>query len=92
MEANNGNEAKMRIAFMNGGLGNQVFQYIFVRYLEESTKTRVLVDDSYFHMNKMHNGYEMEYVFPDMTKPLFLSEFFGADVWRHVINIGKKKQ
>jgi len=33
---------------MDAGLANQTFQYIFVRYLEETTKERVLIDDSYF--------------------------------------------
>ena len=40
----------MRIVRMDGGLGNQVFQYIFVRYLEEATGERVLVDDSHFFL------------------------------------------
>jgi hypothetical protein len=33
---------------MSGGLGNQAFQYIFARYVEERTGQRVYVDDSFF--------------------------------------------
>jgi len=35
---------------MNGGLGNQVFQYIFARFLEESPGSQVIIDDSHFFL------------------------------------------
>jgi len=31
-----------------------------------------------------HNGYELEYVFPNATKPLLLSEYFDNDVWQYM--------
>jgi hypothetical protein len=74
---------------MNGGLGNQTFQYIFTRYLEESMKTRVFVDDSFFFLEKQHNGLELNYVFPNAPKPLLLSEYFEPDVWRYMIERAK---
>ena len=90
----------MYISLMNGGLGNQAFQYIFTRYLEEATKTDVFVDDSYFLLRKGeqalnsagaddswgHNGYEMEYVFPNSKKLMLLSEFFEEDVWEYMVS------
>jgi hypothetical protein len=100
----------MYISLMNGGLGNQVFQYIFARYIEETTQTRVLIDDSYFfnqaeiiNFNRTkkpsntgdkisHNGYEMDYVFPNMTKPVFLSEYFDNDVWQYMIQQTKENK
>jgi hypothetical protein len=93
---------------MNGGLGNQTFQYIFARYLEETNKARVYIDDLHFflfedeiknnlinkpvnHPGKIdHNGYELEYVFPNIEKPLLLSEFFEPDVWRYMVDVAKK--
>jgi hypothetical protein len=33
-----------------------------------------------------HNGYEMEYIFPQMKKPLLLSEYFDADVWQYMVS------
>jgi len=98
----------MDIVFMHGGLGNQVFQYIFARYLEETKKVRVYIDDMYFHLLRdeinrnintkpditvdrlTHNGYEMDYVFPNMTKPLLLSEHIDNNVWQHMVNTAKK--
>jgi len=98
----------MDIVFMNGGLGNQAFQYIFARYLEESANKTVLIDDMHFFLmedeiknnreNKpantpdktVHNGYELEYVFPNMKKPLLISEFFEPDVWAHMVDVAKK--
>lgn len=55
----------MRILYVNGGLANQMFQYIFSRYLELShpEKPKVIFDDTYFYLNQMHNGYELEKVF-----------------------------
>ncbi len=96
----------MFIVMMNGGLGNQVFQYIFIRNLELLTGASVLVDDSWFFVTenrvvenrtggvapfdkRAHNGYEMDYVFPNMSKLLFLSEYFDQEVWQHMVNRAK---
>jgi hypothetical protein len=90
------------ISFINGGLGNQVFQYIFARYVEERTGRRVYLDDSYFSLFSdmiaadrelrphpqdtiMHNGFEMERVFPNLPKPRLLSEYYGPEVWAGMI-------
>ena len=55
----------MKIQFLNGGLANQVFQYIFVRYAELSHPGCApwFIDDSFFFVNNVHNGYELERVF-----------------------------
>jgi len=88
---------------MNGGLGNQVFQFIFARYLEETKGSRVLIDDMHFFVNEdeinynkentplntpektSHNGYEIEYVFPNIEKPMLLSEYFDLEVWQYMV-------
>jgi len=94
---------------MNGGLGNQVFQYIFARFLELSPGSQVLIDDSHYFLfedkikeNKedkpqdnqsgTHNGYELEYVFPNATKPTLLSRYFDQDVWDYMVAVMKKSE
>ena len=48
--------------FMNGGLGNQMFQYAF--YLSMKSKgVKCTIDDTLFYSTKMHNGFELKRVF-----------------------------
>ena len=74
----------MKIQFLNGGLANQAFQYIFARYYELSHPGEVMfMDDSYFALNTVHNGYELEKVFG--LKPHMLSECFDEEVWAFIL-------
>lgn len=74
----------MKIVFMNGGLGNQLFQYIFFRWLEITTGESCVLDDSPFFGAKVpHNGYELERIFG--VRPKRLSEFFDADTWKWLV-------
>ncbi|MBQ3601462.1 MAG: alpha-1,2-fucosyltransferase, partial [Lachnospiraceae bacterium] len=74
----------MKIQFLNGGLANQAFQYIFARYYELSYPGEIMfMDDSYFALNTVHNGYELEKVFG--IKPHMLSECFEEDVWQFML-------
>ena len=74
----------MKVQFFNGGLANQVFQYIFARYYELSHPGEMMyLDDSYFSLYTVHNGYELEKVFG--IKPHFLSECFDEDVWNYIL-------
>ena len=41
------------------------------------------LDDSYFSLYTVHNGYELEKVFG--IKPHFLSECFDEDVWEFIL-------
>lgn len=75
----------MRIQFLNGGLANQAFQYIFARYYELSHPGECMyLDDSYFALNTVHNGYELEKVFG--IKPHMLSECFDERVWNYILS------
>lgn len=47
---------------MQGGLGNQMFQYAFLIAVRKSGY-HVVLDTSYFNLIEMHNGYELERVF-----------------------------
>ena len=74
----------MKIVFMNGGLGNQMFQYVFLRWLESVTNEECLIDDSpFFGTNVPHNGYELEQIFGIRHKRL--SECFEPDVWEYFV-------
>lgn len=79
----------MKIQFLNGGLGNQIFQYIFVRYAETYYPGEGwYFDDSYFYVNNVHNGYELEKVFH--ITPNLLSNYFDRDVWAEIIRLKKQ--
>lgn len=70
----------MRFVFMNGGLGNQVFQYFFLTWLETADQDLCVVDDSaFFGVGVPHNGYELERVFGIQVKRL--SQYFDPAVW-----------
>lgn len=74
----------MKIQFLNGGLANQAFQYIFARYYELSHPGEIMyLDDSYFALNTVHNGYELDKVFG--LKPHMLSECFDDEVWNFIL-------
>lgn len=69
----------MRIVKMNGGLGNQSFQYIFLRYIEENSGETCIIDDlSFLGEHLQHNGYELEKIF-SIRHPR-LSDSFDPDV------------
>ena len=54
----------MRIVYVNGGLGNQIFQYVFFRWLEVVTGESCVMDDGLFFGGSVpHNGYELEQIF-----------------------------
>lgn len=75
----------MKIQFLNGGLANQAFQYIFARYFELSHPGEIMfMDDSYFALHTVHNGYELEKVFG--IKPHMLSECFDEEVWQFILD------
>lgn len=69
----------MRLVMMNGGLGNQAFQYIFMRYIEEMSGESCIIDDLAFCGKTVsHNGYELEKIFS--IKHARLSELLDRDV------------
>lgn len=75
----------MRIQYLNGGLANQAFQYIFVRFAElyYPDGGPWFLDDSFFFVHQAHNGYELEKVFGIQAN--LLSSHFDADVWQELI-------
>ena len=85
-----GNGKALIIQFLNGGLANQVFQYIFYRYGQiKNPKEEWVLDDSFFFVHNVHNGYELEKVFGIHTN--LLSNTFDPDVWNYMIKIKKEQ-
>ncbi len=76
----NGDE---HIIFMNGGLGNQMFQYFFYKWLSREIKAPVIVDDTYFFVEKKHNGLELENIFG--FKLVKLSDVLPKDVFSDML-------
>lgn len=79
----------MRIQYLNGGLANQTFQYIFYRFAQLSVPENGpwYLDDSFFWVKKQHNGYELEKVYG--VKPNLLSQEF-AEEWDGIVEAKKK--
>ncbi len=77
----------MHIVFMNGGLGNQIFQYIFYRwYRNLMPKVDITVDDGKFWGDDVpHHGYELQRIF-GLELP-FLSQRFSPEVWQYMVNM-----
>lgn len=78
----------MRIQYLNGGLANQTFQYIFYRYAQLNAPEYGpwYLDDSFFFVKKQHNGYELEKVYG--VKPNLLSQKFAGE-WDDIVEARK---
>ncbi|MBR1397434.1 MAG: alpha-1,2-fucosyltransferase [Selenomonadaceae bacterium] len=76
----------MNIVYMNGGLGNQMFQYIFFRWLEINSGEKCVIDNAPFYLDNVpHNGYELNKIFG--LKPAMLSDMFDEDIWQYMLNL-----
>lgn len=58
----------MRIVKLSGGLGNQMFQYALMIGLRETFKEEVYADISSYKNYNLHNGLELERIFPICLK------------------------
>lgn len=80
----------MKIVFLNGGFANQIFQYIFYRYAQiKAPGEEWYLDDSFFFVHNIHNGYELEKIFG--LYPSLLSRYFDTDVWQYMIDMKRKQ-
>ncbi len=81
----------MKVVRMNGGLGNQMFQYIFMRYLEHMTGEELIIDDVDFFLpntglktHDNHQVYSLDRIFGIKAKRL--SEFYDRDVFTYIVD------
>jgi hypothetical protein len=89
----------MKIVLLDGGLANQMTQYIFARCLEEETKDAVFLDDLWFHVKHdsltesvsaiENHRYQLD-KFPNIKKIPLMSEYFNKDVWEEIVNLSKR--
>lgn len=73
----------MKVIMMNGGLGNQLFQYIFYKFIQINSGDDCCIDDRFFSTTKAHNGYELERVF-GLTPPM-LRDRFEPGEWHKIL-------
>ncbi len=82
-------KALMKLVFLNGGLANQLFQYVFYRLGQlRHPEEEWILDDSFFFLNDVHNGYEIDRVFG--VKPKLLSKYFDNDVWEYMLEMKRE--
>ena len=81
----------MKMQYLGGGLGNQILQYIFARYVERRCPQQyVVLDDTYFFTDRVpHNGYELENIFG--IKANLLSQLIGKDIWEKLVSLRQKE-
>ena len=74
----------MIVLRFTSGLGNQMFQYSFYRYLKRRyPETEVLADLGWYEWNEAHQGFELEKLFKREDNPDFFLEKAGYfKAWR----------
>lgn len=91
----------MKTVLLDGGLANQMTQYIFARCLQEANPDElVLLDDLWFYCphddlcrqvaNIEHHEYQLD-KFPNVVKIPHMSSYFDADVWQEIIRIAQSQ-
>ena len=83
----------MKIVFVQGGLGNQLFQYAFFRYLAKKSDENVYLDATAPFISK-HGGFEIKKVFPATSNdkrilPYWKARpfFLAGDILKKILKI-----
>lgn len=67
----------MIIVKLSGGLGNQIYQFVFLQELRAKyPDTVVKMDLSFYKTNHIHNGFELENLFKISKKGIQSADFF----------------
>lgn len=91
----------MKTVLLDGGLANQMTQYIFARCLQEARPDEpVLLDDLWFYCRHddlceqvsviEHHEYQLN-KFPNLKQIPHMSSYFDEDVWNEIISIAQKR-
>ena len=74
----------MIVLKFTSGLGNQMFQYAFYRYLKKRyPKARILADLGWYEWNEAHQGFELEKLFSREDNPdFYLEKASHLEAWR----------
>jgi hypothetical protein len=67
-------ECKVNVVNVVGGLGNQLFQYLFGSYLEEMTSTKTYYDIRDYSNYKKHGGFSLASIFESPAPLMKLAE------------------
>lgn len=67
---------------MDGGLGNQMFQYAMGKSFAERNHASLLLDTSLYQSKEMHNGFELEHVFGISVRIASKSEIKALLRWK----------
>lgn len=78
---------KLIIVPFFGDLGNQLYQYTFIKFVEKYTGVKCIVDDSYYWIDQL-GLIELE-ISCDI-KLSKLSALFTEDVWKEMVDISQK--
>jgi hypothetical protein len=90
----------MKIVMLDGGLANQMTQYIFARCLQQETDDNVFLDDLWFHVHHGSIAESAELVenhcfqldkFHNIKKIPLMSEYFEKDVWENIVRLSEEK-
>ena len=77
----------MKIVVFKGGLGNQLFQYAFYKYLSRKDETFYFYNDAWYNVS--HNGFELDKYFKDFHNYIPNCEYIGCNHVKEV-NCGIK--
>lgn len=74
----------MKISEISGGLGNQVLQYIFARYIEIHGGESVLIDHSHTQASHYHDGFDLPRAFPNISLNLWKDQL-NPEEWAKIL-------
>ncbi len=82
---------EMNIVRASGGLANQMYQYFFLRTMEERTNQLFVMDNLELlsRENPSHNGFELDKVFPNI-KLKYVTDYLEQDVIDEIIQTKRK--
>lgn len=83
----------MLIIQLQGGIGNQMFQYAFASILAKKNKTKVIIDGSFFNRTEKTPGFTpRKFELDIFDNPCFMASDLDVISFYHLSNINKVKR